>query len=289
MESAEDALRQSVRRNFLMNKRPLCSRSFALVLVCVCMCTGVHATPIHAQASSSPATAAKAMPDGKALVEKSLEAIGTKDARASIKSTAMKLSVRSLVGTSKVSLTIVDPNKVLMTQSIEGMAQSSVEIGFDGTTGWMRTAAAPPRVLTAEMCAQFSKGSDAQELARSLDTRFETFTTLGEETVDGVDAWKVKMVDSDGIASFGFFAKTTGFLRALDNVQKTPQGEMTSRTVFDRWERVGPVFCFRAITVTQSGAKQDITFDEIAFNSVKADAIVAPAALRPTQAVSPQN
>ena len=97
------------------------------------------------------------------------------------------------------------------------------------------------------------------------------------------------MVDSDGIASFGFFAKTTGFLRALDNVQKTPQGEMTSRTVFDRWERVGPVFCFRAITVTQSGAKQDITFDEIAFNSVKDDAIIAPAALRPTQAVSPKN
>ncbi|MSR41843.1 MAG: hypothetical protein EXS10_08095 [Phycisphaerales bacterium] len=257
--------------------------SFALVSLAL-VCTGslLAASSTPSQSPPSSPAANTGLPDGRGVVERSLSVIGSKEARDSIKSTAMKLTIKSLMGTSKVSLTLLEPNRVLMTQSVEGSAASSVEIGFDGTTGWMSTPNAAPRVLTPEMCAQFSKGADAQELARSLDTRFVTFTTIGAETIDGIDTWKVKMVDSDDIASTGAFAKATGLLRALENTQKTPQGEMTSRTVFDRWEQVGPVQCFRVLTVTQSGAKQDITFDEIAFNAVKDDAIRAPASLRAT-------
>ncbi len=233
----------------------------------------------HAQ-SATPAVAPAALPDGKTIVQRSLDAIGSKEARDSVHSTHMKLTAQSLMGTSKISLTLRDPNQVLMTQSIEGVADSQVEIGFDGSIGWMQTAHAPPRTLTTEMCAQFASGADAQELARSLDTRFASFTTLGAEILEGTETWKVRLVDSDGIATVGFFAKGTGLLRALEHTQQTPQGEATSRTLFDRWELVGPILCCRSLTVSQLGAKQEITFDEILFNKVAADAIRAPDVLR---------
>ncbi len=230
--------------------------------------------------TATPVAATTDLPEGKSIVQRSVDAIGSKAARDAVKSTEMKLTARTPMGTNKISLTLCDPNKVLMKQSLEGATRPSVEMGFDGAVGWMQTPNAPPRVLTPEMCAQFAGGADAQELARSLDTRFTSFKTLGAEQVEGVDSWRVQLVDSDGIASIGFFAKDTGLLRALDHMQDTPQGETVSRSVFDRWERVDGVMCCRKLSIAQSGAKQEISFDEIVFNKVAADAIRAPDALR---------
>jgi hypothetical protein len=240
-------------------------------------------------------------PDAKVLVRTALDRIGGTSWSA-ITSFESAATVQSAMGDGRIEFQFIAPDARRLVQTMPG-GKATLELGTRGSQAWMgepgRMHAVDPR-----MAEELAGGGDLITLVRSLDARFKDFTTLGRETIDGAECWKIAMTP---VASATPDARWTLYLRADDasivglEIPAPPKPASSDAPVqdgqsirFRRWEPVerGPnakpgastLLAFREATIVTSGMKVDLVYAKVAVDTLSDGAIAAPATVAPAPA-----
>lgn len=275
-----------------------------------------HAVSIQsARETATTGGANIALPDGRALVERAMKAMGA-SSNAPDEFVASFASVSSLdtpMGTMRVdynylAATAEQPAACRVVQSNTGV-NATFEIGTANGIAWIgdsgRYKAADPR-MTNELLG----GSDLQLLLRSLLSRFENFTTIGTEESDGKRVWVVSMQPKAAIGAPQPNAAWTlrldaqsGLPTSFDTPMATPPSATTNpatnsaapsvqRTELSDWKPIelgtkaptkdvealraqAPV-AFRQAVRTVSGMKITMRYEKVAMNTLEPGSIEVP-------------
>jgi len=273
----------------------------ALFLLVTTTSAGASIDPIAAPVRiSDDAQRAAQSPDARALVRTALDRIGGASWSA-ITSFESAATVQSAMGDGRIEFQFIAPDARRLVQTMPG-GKASVELGAVGSQAWMgepgRMQAVDPR-----MAEELAGGGDLITLVRSLDARFKDFKTLGSETIDGAECWKIAMTP---VASATPDVRWTLYLRAADGaivgleIPAPPKPAASDAPVqdgqsirFRRWEPVErgagakadapKLLAFREATIVTSGMKVDLVYTKVAVDTLSAGAIAAPATTAPAR------
>ena len=276
--------------------------SIALLTLATTAITGasidVIAAPVRV---SDDAQRAAQPPDATTLVRAALNRIGgtSWSAVTSFESVA---TVASAMGDGRIEFQFIAPDARRLVQTMPG-GKASVELGSVGSQAWMgepgRMQAVDPR-----MAEELAGGGDLITLVRSLDARFKDFTTLGSESLDGAECWKIAMTP---VAAATPDVRWTLYVRAADStivgleIPAPPKPAASDAPVqdgqsirFRRWEPVErgagaksdapTLLAFREATIVTSGMKVDLVYSKVAVDTLARGAIAVPATIAPPPA-----
>ena len=223
--------------------------------------TTTAATP----AAQAQPTTSTALPAGRAIIDRYVQAIGGRDA-------VLRHSTIRYVGTfempaagMKGDLSVVQaaPNKMAMTMTIPGMGQMSN--GFDGTTGWSVNPMQGPRVLEGRELEQLREDAGPTAMLRSTD-RIRSAETVELTTLGGQSCYKVKITYNSGRESFDCYSRETGLLVGTTQRQESPMGTVEVTTVMSEWKDFGGLKTATKMRQQMMGQEQILTIDRLEFD-----------------------
>jgi hypothetical protein len=237
--------------------------------------------PVTAPATASAATPAKAtrvLPSARTIVDRHIKAIGGR--AAILAHTSMHTAGTMSMGGSGISGPIevygLAPNRLLMKASISGIGE--IAEGFDGTHGWSINPMTGPVLKTGKELEQTKL--DADFYGELRDPKKYTLTTVGKETFDGRECYKVSVKRADGSEDFDFYDVATGLRAGSINTRETQMGTMTVTNTEGGYKKFGKLPQATVITQKTMGVEQKITFDTVEFDSVSPLVFEPPSAIK---------
>jgi len=232
-----------------------------LPLTCLMALMAIGSPTLLAQ--DKPAAAAKeALPSAESIFEKYIEATGGKEAYKKIKTVVLKGSVEMMGMAIEVTTYKAEPNLMLTETNISEMGK--VLVGFDGKNAWSLNPMMGPSLLQGAE-ADALKASSVRE--DEWKTRYSKFETVGVETVEGEECYKVAVTAKNGTNAANFFSKKSGLLVMTSGKANTEMGEIESQVIFKDYRKVGDLVLmpFQIIN-SDAGMSMPITFSEIKVN-----------------------
>lgn len=207
------------------------------------------------------APAAAQTPDARTLIDRHVAASGGRDAilaTASAKATGtFGLPSAGLQGTME---TWTSDGRTYSKITLPGLG--TIESGFDGTVAWSVNPMQGPRILegaerdqTVEQTAPLASVRDA--------SLFRTVETVGRETIEGVECWKVRLVWNSGRESFDCYAVDTGLLYATISVTESAMGAIPTTVRMLDYQETAGVRTPRRMVSSAAGQEVVITVDRV--------------------------
>ncbi len=214
--------------------------------------------------AAASARAADDLPKAETILDKGIEATGGKAAYQKIHTEVAtgSMSINGITGTSTTYK--AEPDKVLNEIVFQGIG--SMQEGSNGKVAWSNSAMQGPHVKEGEekevalMMARF----DAEVNWRSLYPKVET---VGTETVDGAECYKVLLTPKAGKPMTRYYDKRTGLLRKLSMTATTPMGEVNVESTFDDYRKDGDILSPHKMTNQAMGQQFVITIDKVEYNA----------------------
>ncbi len=208
--------------------------------------------------------AADELPKAETILDKSVEATGGKTAfektHNAVITGSMEIAAMGIKGT--MVITKAEPDKSLAEIEIGGFG--SVKQGYDGKVAWEINPMQGARIKDGdEKAAVKLEAYFHEENWRDLYKKVET---VGAETVDGKDCYKLVLTPNEGNPNTEYFDKKTGLLVKASTTVSTPNGDIAAETVFSDYRKEGDLLV--AHKIQQSAGPQEIaiTFDTIKYN-----------------------
>lgn len=225
-------------------------------------------TPQAPLAQDKPTAAAtKAeLPSGESILDRFIEATGGKDAYKKVKNTVLKgsISFAAMGVTADVTLYKAEPNLMLTEVNIPGMGKTLD--GFDGKNGWSYSAMMGPAVKTGKEAIDAKNNSEFRE--EEWRDRYSKAETIGVETVEGEECYKVLLSPKAGNPVTNFYSKKSGLLIRSDAKAVTPMGEIEGQVVSKDYRKVGGLILMPFQLVNSAaGQTMLMTFSEIKINA----------------------
>lgn len=139
---------------------------------------------------------------------------------------------------------------------------------FDGTNGWSVMpfmGKKDPEQLSAEDSKEAADQADFDGPLVDWKTKGHTVELVGKESVDGADAYKLKLTKKTGQVEYYFIDAET-FLVVKEEAKRTVRGtEMEGESTLGDYKEVGGLMMPYSMTngVKGSEQKQTMTFDKI--------------------------
>ena len=197
-------------------------------------------------------------------------ALGGKDKLAAVQSA--KLVAKQVFGPQEVPATILwkRPDKVRMEFTLQGMTGIQA---YDGTTAWMVMpflGKTEPEEMT---------GDDLKDIIEQADmidgplfdwqAKGHTVELLGEDTIEGTPAWKLRLTRKNGDVSTVWFDKDAYVQIKSEGKRKRGDQEIELETSFGDYKEVGGLYFPHSIESKPKGAPQGAT---ITVESIELDA-----------------
>lgn len=231
-------------------------------------------TPPPAQPTAPAADEHK--PSADEIIERHIEAtnaLALKDAKFRISKGEMTIEGQGIKG--NITVYQAEPSFFLLELEIPSFGMTRQ--GFNGEVAWSIDPISGPRIL---------EGSELEAARRDADFHAEmnfkqhypTRETIGKETFDGKECWKVKLVTPSGVVQEGYYALDTGLAHGLKGELETPQGKLASVAHIKKYETVENVkFAFEtAIEFPTFGVTQTITLKSISHEEFSKDKFALP-------------
>ncbi len=231
-----------------MNMR---SRSLALSLCAITLTLPVRA-------------ADEKLPSGEALMEKSLEAAGGKAVFAKLHTTVlsgtMEMPAMNLKGTLKNYR--AEPDLSLTEIELPGIGKMTE--GHDGQVAWAYNAMQGPSLKQGEEKLQAVRG--ARFHTEDWKADYKAVRTLGLETFDGRECYKVELAPHQGEPFVQYLDRKTGLPAGMTMTAKTAMGDIKAETVISDYRKVEGTLVPHKITQKAAGQVVVITFETITYN-----------------------
>lgn len=224
----------------------------------------------------------QALPPATDIIAKYVAAIGGKDAImkvTSIKQVAT-MEVPAVGLSATMEMFAAAPNKLASKTSIPGMGE--MQNGFDGTVGWDMNPMQGPRVLTDKELTTMADNADFYASMLYSADRFSTMETVGDTTVAGEKAYKVKLVKKNSkTESTSYFSVATGLLLGATSTQETQMGTMTMTQLVSDYKAFDGLRFPTKIEQSMGPQSIKITIKELVVNGAPASAFAVPEQIKP--------
>ncbi|HUB82679.1 MAG TPA: DUF620 domain-containing protein [Bryobacteraceae bacterium] len=226
--------------------------------------------------SFSLARAADELPKADTILDKYVEVTGGKAAyqkhHNEISKGSLSISAVGLKG--DLTSYRAEPDKSLTEIDLGGMGKSTE--GSDGTIFWSKSSMMGPHVKEgaeksqAELSAKFNAELNWRDL-------FKDVKTVGTDTVDGKDCYKVQLTPGDGSPIVQCYDKDSGLMVKMTMTAQTPMGEQTVDSFASDYRKEGDVLMPHKIKQVLAGQEILITIDSVTFNAdIPADKFAVP-------------
>ncbi len=227
-------------------------------------------------AAGAPALGGE-LPTADELIDKALEAMGGK-AIEKVKSYSASSEMTSAMGTMTIETFWVRPNRVYVRTTIPQMGE--LEMGTDGTIGWMSHPMMGYQLLVGDQMDQARKQAIHARLLRLRETIKENdqeIEGVGETELDGVKCHELRLIrKANGVVSRRamYFDAASGLIRAM-RVAGGPSGAPTVIRFAD-WKTIDGVKFFHRMELEGGPATTVINYVRIELNKVSPERVALP-------------
>jgi zinc protease len=205
------------------------------------------------------------LPKGEVLLDKYIEVTGGKAAHAKIHSDmttgTMEFKAMGLKG--KITTYGAEPDKKYSEVLLDGIGK--MQEGVNGDVAWSMSAMQGPRVKEGDekietlLQAKFNSDLNWRDL-------FKTAETVGVETVDGKQCYKVVLTPKTGSPSTRWFDKESNLLVKLSMTSKSPMGEIQSEMLVSDYRKEGDILLPHKMTVKAGPMEFEATVETVQHN-----------------------
>lgn len=208
--------------------------------------------------------AADDLPKAETILDKSIEATGGRAAWEKIHNeiSTGSMSVGGMQGTATIYR--AEPDKTYTEINFEGIGKMTQ--GSNGRIAWSNSAMQGPHI----------KEGDEKESAL-LEAKFDgelnwrgqypKVETVGAETVEGKDCYKVILTPKSGSPITRYYDKQSGLPQKMVMNVKGPMGEMTVESVLSDFRKEGDILVPHKLTNRAMGQEFVISIDKIQYNT----------------------
>lgn len=246
----------------MISRNSIC---FAAVLAAL---TGASAS------AQQTAVAAATLPTAATLVAKYAAAIG---APAILK--ARQITTRGGLAMAAAGLNAsfemvqVAPNMMRMMTTIPGVG--SIQVGFDGTTGWSIDPMQGPRVLSGKELDEIREQSDPRAAGRAPEL-FTALQTVADTTIGGQQCYMVKLTWKSGRETFDCYNGASGLMVGSRSVQQTGMGAIPVSMVYSDYKKFGDFMMPTKMVQSMMGQEQVTTITAVEVAATPAVVIAMP-------------
>jgi len=175
---------------------------------------------------------------------------------------AIELSANGIRGT--VTIYQAAPNKTLSVIEIEGVGK--IESGSNGEVAWEQSIVQGARVKQGEEKIDSRRDGtfNAPILWRTIYAKAET---VGSETVNGHDCYKVVLTPKEGKSVTEFYDKKSGLLVKSMATRTTPMGDIAAEIFLDDYRKEGDVLMPHKLTNKIAAQEFHVTLSSVEVNA----------------------
>ena len=215
-------------------------------------------------AAGARVLAADELPKAETILDKSVEATGGKAAFGKLHSEvitgSMELPAMGIKGT--ITITKVEPDKSLSEVEIAGVG--SVKDGYDGKVAWEIHPMMGARIKDGDEKAAAIREAHFHE--ENWRDDYKKVETVGSETVDGKECYKLLLTPNAGSPVTEFYDKKTNLLVKSTMTANTPMGEIAVEIMPGDYRKEGDLLVAHKMQMSQSGQDITITLDSFKYN-----------------------
>ncbi len=225
---------------------------------------------------------AQALPSASELVAKYVTAIGGAGEVMKIKSLKQiaTMDVPAVGLSAKMEMYSAAPNKSSAKTTIVGLGEMLQ--GYNGTVGWDVNPMAGPKLLEDKALAQRAEGADFYGNMLYGADKYTSMETIGDTTIGGERAYKVKMVSKvTKTESTQIFSATTGLIIGAISSTESQMGVIQSVSTISEYKKFGGVLM--ATKIEQSVGPQKVIMNvlDVVINGAPEAAFDVPAQIKP--------
>ena len=215
--------------------------------------------------SSGPwLAAADDLPKAETILDKSIEATGGKAAWQKLHSEVAtgSMSVGGMKGTATIYR--AEPDKTFTEIVFEGIGKMTQ--GSDGKVAWSNSAMQGPHVKEGdEKASAMLEAKFDGEL--NWRTQYPKVETVGVETVDGKECYKVVLTPKAGNPVTRYYDKQTGLMQKMSMTVKSPMGDVPMESSLSDYRKEGDILAPHKLTNRAMGQEFTITIEKIEYNT----------------------
>ncbi len=220
------------------------------------------------------ARAADDLPKAETILDKYVEATGGKAAYEKHHSEISKGSLSMAGFKGDVTSYRAEPDKSLTEVDLGSIGK--MRDGSDGKVFWSLSSMVGPHVkegaekAQAVLSARFNAELNWREV-------FKEAKTVGTDTVDGKDCYKVQLTPPEGSPMTQCYDKESGLMVKMTVTAQTPMGDQTVDSFPTDYRKEGDVLMPHKIRQSVAGQEVVITIDSVTFNGdIPADKFAVP-------------
>jgi zinc protease len=222
------------------------------------------------------ARAADDLPKADTILDKYVESTGGKAAYQKHHTEVSKGSLILGGGALKGEITSyrAEPDKSLTEIDLGGMGKATE--GSDGKVFWSKSSMVGPHVkegsekAQAELSAKFNAELNWRDL-------FKDVKTIGTDTVDGKECYKVQLTPAEGSPISQCYDKESGLMVKMTMTAQNPMGEQTVDSFASDYRKEGDVLMPHKVKQVIAGQEILITIDSVTFNAdIPSDKFAVP-------------
>ena len=209
--------------------------------------------------------AAADLPKADTLLDKYIEVTGGKSAYSKMHSQMMTGTMEFPAMGLKGKLTIysAEPDKQAFEVTLEGVGK--MQEGSNGDVAWANSAMQGPRLKEgAEKTDSLLRGKFNAEL--NWRDQYKTVETVGMETVEGKECYKVVATPKSGSPRTVWYDKDSNLMVKMAAVAASPQGDIQTDTSVADYRKEGGVLMPHKMMVKAGPMEFAITVDSVQIN-----------------------
>ncbi|HEY2013803.1 MAG TPA: hypothetical protein VGH38_09905 [Bryobacteraceae bacterium] len=217
-------------------------------------------------AAAGMLAAADNLPKGETILDKYVEVSGGKAAydkiHSEITSGTMDFAAMGLKG-SMVTYA-AEPDKHLTEVTLPGVGK--LLDGAFGDLAWTSSAIQGPRIKDGDEKAQSLLAGRFHADAHWRDM-YKSAETVGTETVDGKDCYKVVVTPKAGPPITRWYDKQSNLLLKMSFTSKTPMGDVEAVSNVSDYRKEGDILLPHKVVSKAAGMEFSITIDKVEYNA----------------------
>lgn len=208
---------------------------------------------------------AQPLPTGEAILDHFIEVTGGKAAYEKHKTEVMQLTLNFAAQniTGKVTRYSAFPDKEYSVVELGQMGK--VESGYSNGVAWDKSAILGPRIKAGEELALAQREA---HFNLDLDWRgvYNKAETLGVETAEGEECYKVGLVPKSGRPETRFYSKKTGLLVKSITTAVSPMGDVNVELSYSDYKPFDGLLAPTHSKQKAAGQELEITVNSISFD-----------------------
>jgi zinc protease len=255
-------------------------RRFVIIGIIGIIAATAFAAPPQDKAPAAAPAKSESLPKAEALMDRFIEVTGGKAAYEKLTSEITTGTMEFTAQGLKAAMTTyaAPPDKTYVSMELEGIGK--IEQGTSDGVAWDKNAMTGPHVKTGEERAQSLRDATFNSTL-NWRTLYPKAETIGVDTLDGEECYKVILTPADGKAVTSYFQKKSGLVVKRTMVAVSQMGETPVEQIMAEYKDFGGILTPTKMIQRLAGQEFTITIDSVKANQeIPADKFDPPAEIK---------